>query len=126
MHVELTPVSHLVCCWLQAIEWLKVHIKAAGQAPEVLPMHDPHFQNSLELAVRFGKVRMASAAAGRGRGAQGPLSPWSRMSSSALTNPDAAERLRSHSLTHLQLQHAMRTAQRIVCIADSLNFTLKL
>jgi hypothetical protein len=41
----------------QAIEWLKVHIKAAGQNPEVLPMHDPHFQNSLELAVRFGKVR---------------------------------------------------------------------
>jgi hypothetical protein len=47
-----------VWCHLpQAIEWLKVHIKAAGQTPEVLPMHDPHFQNSLELAVRFGKVR---------------------------------------------------------------------
>jgi hypothetical protein len=42
---------------LQAIEWLKVHITAAGQTPEVLPLHDPHFQNSLELAVRFGKVR---------------------------------------------------------------------
>lgn len=41
---------------LQAIEWLKAHIKAAGQAPEVLPQHDLHFQNSLELAVRFGKV----------------------------------------------------------------------
>jgi hypothetical protein len=37
---------------------------------------------------------------GRGRGAQGSLCPWSHTSSSALSNPGAAERLGSHSLTH--------------------------
>jgi hypothetical protein len=35
-----------------------------------------------------------------GRGAQGSLSPWSHTSPLALTNPGAAERLGSHSLTH--------------------------
>lgn len=31
-------------------------MKAQGQACEVLRLHAPHFNNGLELAVRFGKV----------------------------------------------------------------------
>lgn len=46
---------------LQAVEWLKANIKASGQACDVLPQHDSHFNNSLELAVRFGKVKQPSS-----------------------------------------------------------------
>jgi hypothetical protein len=41
---------------------------------------------------------------GRGRGAQGPLRPWSHTSSLVLISPGAAERLGIHSLTHSQTQ----------------------
>lgn len=40
----------------QAIDWLKASIKASGSSCEVVAQHDPHFINSLELAVRFGTV----------------------------------------------------------------------
>lgn len=44
-------------CAVQAIDWLKATIKASGESCEVVAHHDPHFLNSLELAVRFGSVR---------------------------------------------------------------------
>jgi hypothetical protein len=47
----------VVCCAAQAIDWLKATIKASGASCEVVAQHDPHFLNSLELAVRFGSVR---------------------------------------------------------------------
>jgi hypothetical protein len=43
---------------LQAIDWLKATIKASGATCDVVAQHDPHFLNSLELAVRFGTVRV--------------------------------------------------------------------
>jgi hypothetical protein len=42
---------------MQAIDWLRATIKASGASCEVVAQHDPHFLNSLELAVRFGTVR---------------------------------------------------------------------
>lgn len=47
----------VVCCALQAIDWLKATINASGASCEVVAQHDTHFLNSLELAVRFGSVR---------------------------------------------------------------------
>ncbi|KAF6261448.1 ATP-binding dynein motor region D5-domain-containing protein [Scenedesmus sp. NREL 46B-D3] len=58
LHGVMTPL--VIDPSSQAIEWLKAHIRAVGQTPEVLPLHDTHFQNSLELAVRFGKVLVVS------------------------------------------------------------------
>jgi hypothetical protein len=55
---------------------------------------------SLEDMDTAARSKDYSSGTGRGRGAQGSLSPWSHTSSLALTNPGAAERLGSHSLTH--------------------------
>jgi hypothetical protein len=51
---------------------------------------------------------------GRGRGAQGSLSPWSHTSSLALTNPGAAERLGSHSLTYQQLSLSFNVGPHLI------------
>jgi hypothetical protein len=41
----------------QAIDWLLEHLRSsAPHPPEVVAMHEQRFVNSLELAVRFGKV----------------------------------------------------------------------
>jgi hypothetical protein len=46
----------------QAIDWLLEHLRSsAPHPPEVVAMHEQRFVNSLELAVRFGKVGWAGA-----------------------------------------------------------------
>jgi hypothetical protein len=57
--------------------------------------------------------------AGRGRGTQGALSPWSHTSSLALTNPGAAERLGSHSLTHFTIAAICLTFAGVACLINS-------
>jgi hypothetical protein len=46
------------CCALpQAISWLRARLSGASDSPvELVAQHDARFVNSLELAVRFGKV----------------------------------------------------------------------
>eukprot|EP00878_Enallax_costatus_P044493 GHUV01053137.1.p1 GENE.GHUV01053137.1~~GHUV01053137.1.p1 ORF type:complete len:277 (+),score=77.41 GHUV01053137.1:557-1387(+) len=58
LHTVQTPL--VIDPSYQAVEWLKANLKASGQTIDVLPQHDAHFNNSLELAVRFGKVLVVS------------------------------------------------------------------
>jgi hypothetical protein len=42
--------------FLQAIEWLRIHLTSRMPSVETTNMQDPRFGNTLELAVRFGKT----------------------------------------------------------------------
>ena len=46
----------------QALSWLQAQLAAGGAAPEVAALHDARFATTLELAVRFGKVRRLGTA----------------------------------------------------------------
>lgn len=46
----------------RALTWLCEHERSGAAAVEVTAMHEPRFANTLELAVRFGKVRACASA----------------------------------------------------------------
>jgi dynein heavy chain 2, cytosolic len=54
MNTQITP--YIIDPSTQATEWLKVNLEKSNAKVEVVNQQDPRFNNTLELAVRFGKT----------------------------------------------------------------------
>lgn len=54
MNSQTTP--YIVDPSTQATEWLKTNLEKSNAKMEVVNQQDPRFNNTLELAVRFGKT----------------------------------------------------------------------